>query len=176
MTKRPDSNEAAELPGDAHSIFGPLEPSDWQPLGNEGLVVADRKQAAGSADPAEQTESKAGEPVPGDYVKLHLVGRLEDGTVVDDHHSPESGNALHVLWMTRQMVIGLELGLQGMRAGDRRTVRVPPHLGYGFKKMEKMGVPRNAVLLYDIELLAVGDEAEPPPKSLFEQARELLFT
>lgn len=66
--------------------------------------------------------------------------------------------------------------MQGMRVGDRRTVRVPPHLGYGYKRVARLGIPKNSVLLYDVELLAVGDDAVPPPKSFLEQARELLFT
>lgn len=93
--KEPEIPNPAELPGDPGSVFGPLSPSEWELLGSEGLVVANRGSAAGSS------AGEGAEPVPGDYIKLHLVGRLEDGTVVDDDHSPEKGVALHVLWMTR---------------------------------------------------------------------------
>jgi len=162
VSRREKEKRTVQLAGDPHSVYGELSASEWVPLGEEGLVVASR----GTTDA--ETIGAGSEPIPGDYIKLHLVGRLEDGTVVDSEHAPGSGNAMHVLWLTRQMVIGLEMGIQGMRVGERRTVRVPPHLGFGQRRNDAMGVPRNAVLLYDVELLAVGDEAVPPAKSIFE--------
>ena len=54
----------------------------------------------------------------------------------------------------REVIAGLESGVEGMRVGGRRRVRVSPHLGYGDRGVPGV-VPAGAVLLFDVELLAV---------------------
>jgi FKBP-type peptidyl-prolyl cis-trans isomerase len=56
----------------------------------------------------------------------------------------------------REVIAGLESGVEGMRAGGRRRVRVSPHLGYGDRGVPG-AVPVGAVLFFDVELLSVGD-------------------
>ncbi len=56
----------------------------------------------------------------------------------------------------REVIAGLESGVEGMRAGGRRRIRVSPHLGYGGRGVPGV-VPANAVLTFDVELLAVGE-------------------
>jgi FKBP-type peptidyl-prolyl cis-trans isomerase len=55
----------------------------------------------------------------------------------------------------RRVVAGLEKGVVGMRVGGTRRLRVSPHLGYGDRAVP--GVPANAVLNLEVELLAVED-------------------
>jgi hypothetical protein len=54
-----------------------------------------------------------------------------------------------------------DVGLQGMCVGERRLVDVPPALGFGEKGLPKRGVPPNARLLYDVELLAINALSTP---------------
>ena len=54
----------------------------------------------------------------------------------------------------RRVVAGLEVGVVGMRVGGLRRLRVSPHLGY--RDQAVPGVPANAVLTFEVELLAVG--------------------
>ena len=54
----------------------------------------------------------------------------------------------------REVIAGLESGVEGMRAGGRRRVRVSPYLGYGGRGVPGV-VPPGAVLLFDVELLSV---------------------
>lgn len=51
------------------------------------------------------------------------------------------------------IVSGLNEGVVGMRAGGRRRIVVPPDLGYGSYKVK--GLPREATLLYVVELVSV---------------------
>ncbi|MBY0231073.1 MAG: FKBP-type peptidyl-prolyl cis-trans isomerase [Gemmataceae bacterium] len=53
----------------------------------------------------------------------------------------------------RSVIAGLGLGVQGMRVGGKRRLRISPHLGYGDRAVP--GVPPNAVLLIEVELLSV---------------------
>jgi FKBP-type peptidyl-prolyl cis-trans isomerase len=59
----------------------------------------------------------------------------------------------------REVVAGLSRGVIGMRVGGLRRLRVSPHLGY--RDQAVPGVPPNAVLVFEVELLGVGSEAEP---------------
>lgn len=63
----------------------------------------------------------------------------------------------------RRVVAGLEYGVEGMRAGGRRRIRVGPHLGYGARGVPGR-VPANALLTFEVELLRV----EPPAPSRAE--------
>jgi FKBP-type peptidyl-prolyl cis-trans isomerase len=54
----------------------------------------------------------------------------------------------------RRVIAGLEKGVVGMRVGGIRRLRVSPHLGY--RDQTVPGVPANAVLTIELELLGVG--------------------
>ncbi len=56
----------------------------------------------------------------------------------------------------RVAIAGLEYGVEGMRVGGRRRIRVPPHLGYGEAGVPGR-IPPNALLFFDLELLEVFD-------------------
>ncbi|KAJ1617838.1 hypothetical protein T492DRAFT_605030, partial [Pavlovales sp. CCMP2436] len=56
-----------------------------------------------------------------------------------------------------EVIKGWDRGLQGMRVGGRRTLIVPPLLGYGSRgapgKGGSVGIPPNATLVFRVELL-----------------------
>ena len=54
----------------------------------------------------------------------------------------------------RSVVAGLEYGVQGMRVGGQRVIRVSPHLGYRDVGVPGV-VPADAVLVFEVELLEV---------------------
>ena len=53
----------------------------------------------------------------------------------------------------RRVVAGLEYGVEGMRVGGRRRLRVGPHLGYRDEGIPGV-VPANAVLEFDVTLVS----------------------
>jgi len=55
----------------------------------------------------------------------------------------------------KDVIQGWEQGLLEMRAGGKRTLIVPPHLGYGAKGASP-SIPPNAALIFDIEVLQAG--------------------
>jgi FKBP-type peptidyl-prolyl cis-trans isomerase FkpA len=56
----------------------------------------------------------------------------------------------------REVVAGLSRGVIGMRVGGMRRLRVSPHLGYRDRSVP--GVPPDAVLTFEVELLGVSPE------------------
>jgi FKBP-type peptidyl-prolyl cis-trans isomerase len=56
----------------------------------------------------------------------------------------------------RVAIAGLEYGVEGMRIGGRRRIRVPPHLAYREEGVAGK-IPPNALLFFDVELLEVRD-------------------
>ena len=56
----------------------------------------------------------------------------------------------------RDAIAGLEYGVEGMRVGGRRRVKVPPHLAYREQGVPGK-IPPNALLFFDVELLEVRD-------------------
>jgi peptidylprolyl isomerase/FKBP-type peptidyl-prolyl cis-trans isomerase FkpA len=64
-------------------------------------------------------------------------------------------NPLQFRLGTRQVVRGLEKGLEGMRVGGEREITIPPELGYG-KNGSGNVIPPNATLVFSVQLLGVG--------------------
>ncbi|KAI3863394.1 hypothetical protein MKX03_018698 [Papaver bracteatum] len=51
------------------------------------------------------------------------------------------------------VIDGLNIGINGMRAGDKRRLTIPPSMGYGSKGCQ--GVPTNAWLVYEVNVVEV---------------------
>ena len=52
----------------------------------------------------------------------------------------------------RRVIPGLEYGVEGMRSGGKRRIRVGPHLAYGVTGVPD-SIPKNAVLEFRVSLL-----------------------
>jgi FKBP-type peptidyl-prolyl cis-trans isomerase len=54
----------------------------------------------------------------------------------------------------RETIAGLSYGIEGMRVGGRRRIAIGPRLAYGMAGLP-VRIPPNAVLIFEVELLAV---------------------
>ena len=78
----------------------------------------------------EITEGDGDEATAGATVSVHYVG-VAHSTGEEFDASYNRGEPLKFRLGVGQVIQGWDQGLQGMRVGGRRTITIPPHLGYG---------------------------------------------
>jgi len=93
-------------------------------------------------------------------VAVHYTGWLYDENATDfkgeKFDSSYDRKRPFVFSLGNKAVIdGWEKGLLGMKAGGKRTLIIPPHMGYGSRGAGS-SIPPNAALVFDIELLKAG--------------------
>lgn len=88
-------------------------------------------------------------PAASDQVKVHYRGTLIDGTQFDSSYDR---NEPAVFGVT-QVINGWTEALQLMKKGAKWQLFIPPNLAYG--PSGRPGIPPNAVLLFDVELLEI---------------------
>ena len=89
--------------------------------------------------------------VPGQHVSIRESTALADGTIV--FTNLEDGKPLKFLLGGNQVIAGVDEGVTGMRAGERRKLIVPPKLSKRSTYPE--GLSPDATLYYDIELVEI---------------------
>jgi hypothetical protein len=109
-------------------------------------------------------------PVRGEMVQIRFRGELADGTEFDSNL--DAKNPLSYRHGRGFVVWGLEEGVDGMAAGGTRKIIVPPHIGYGFKRVGK--IPPNSELHFTVTLVAVGEEVKEPERSTWEKIKAYL--
>ena len=84
-------------------------------------------------------------------VAVHYQGRLDDGTVFDDSH--KRGEPISFTLGRGQVIKGWDQGIEGMAVGEKKTLTIPPELGYGAQGAGDV-IPPNATLTFDVELVS----------------------
>ena len=106
----------------------------------EGLKVTDEVEGTGEG------------VVAGDQVTVNYIGTFEDGTIFDA--STNQGGPVSFMIGVGQVIQGWEQGLIGMKEGGKRTLVIPPSLGYGDTGVEGI-IPGNSTLIFTVELLDI---------------------
>jgi len=131
---------AAGLAGAFVSIFA-LTPAAAQ---TAGLQVQDTKVGTGAS------------PKTGQTCVMHYTGWLyqngQKGKKFDS--SLDRGEPFEFKIGTRQVIAGWDQGVATMKVGGKRTLIIPPELGYGARGAGGV-IPPNATLMFEVELLDV---------------------
>ncbi len=95
-------------------------------------------------------------PKPGQTCVMHYTGWLYEngkkGAKFDS--SLDRGQPFEFPIGRQQVIAGWDEGVATMKVGGKRTLIIPPALGYGARGAGGV-IPPNATLIFDVELLAV---------------------
>jgi peptidylprolyl isomerase len=109
-----------------------------------GLQIIDTKTGTGAT------------PHTGQTCVMHYTGWLyQDGAKGKKFDSSlDRGEPFEFVIGTHQVIAGWDEGVATMKVGGKRTLIIPPNLGYGARGAGGV-IPPNATLMFDVELLAV---------------------
>jgi len=105
------------------------------------------------------TDSKVGTgatPKSGQTCVMHYTGWLYQNGVKGKKFdsSVDRGEPFEFVIGQKQVIAGWDEGVSTMKVGGKRTLIIPPALGYGARGAGG-AIPPNATLMFDVELLTV---------------------
>ena len=122
-------------------------------------AIAQEAKPVELADGLKYTDAKIGdgsEAQKGYIVAVQYTGWLykngNKGAKFDS--SLDRGQPFAFALSAGQVIRGWDEGVAGMKVGGKRTLIIPPELGYGARGAGGV-IPANATLIFDIELLKV---------------------
>jgi peptidylprolyl isomerase len=109
-----------------------------------GLQITDTKVGTGAS------------PKPGQNCVMHYTGWLYENGVKGKKFdsSVDRGQPFEFPIGQGQVIAGWDEGVASMKVGGKRTLIIPPALGYGARGAGGV-IPPNATLIFDVELLGV---------------------
>ncbi len=155
LTEPPKEDISGDTPPEAKAANAPGMGSanKVQPLHEAQAAAAAEKEAPpGKLEIKEVSPGKGPEAKEGDTVSVHYTGKLTDGKEFDS--SKKSGKPLDFVIGQHRVIKGWEQGITGMKAGQKRTLTIPPDLAYGARGFPPV-IPANATLVFDVELVKI---------------------
>ena len=109
-----------------------------------GLQIVDSKVGTGAT------------PTPGQTCVMHYTGWLYENGVKGKKFdsSVDRGTPFEFPIGKGRVIRGWDEGVATMKVGGKRTLIIPPELGYGARGAGGV-IPPNATLIFDVELLSV---------------------
>lgn len=100
----------------------------------------------------EDTQEGTGEAVKsGDTIVIHYKGTLTNGTTFDSSY--DRGQPFETTIGVGQVIEGWDKGIIGLKVGGKRTLTIPPDMGYGERAAGD--IPPNSTLIFEVELLQI---------------------
>lgn len=149
------ASAAAQPPADV----GETRDADWHNRQQLHILSLDagegwRRTASGLAwRRVSEERPEAPRPSPDDSVTIHYVGTFLDGREFDSSRA----RGEPATFPLPRLIRGWQDGVPLMRVGERFEFAIPWQLAYGAEG--RRTIPGGATLLFDIELLGIG---EPP--------------
>src|ERR1700724_874123 len=109
-----------------------------------GLQIIDTKAGTGAS------------PKTGQTCVMHYTGWLYENGVKGKKFdsSVDRGQPFEFPIGTHRVIAGWDEGVATMKVGGKRTLIIPPQLGYG-ERGAGSAIPPNATLIFDVELIGI---------------------
>ncbi len=88
----------------------------------------------------------------GQTAVVHYTGKLTNGTIFDS--SVTRGTPFEFPLGAGMVIKGWDLGVLGMKVGEKRMLTIPADLGYG-ERGAGSAIPPNATLVFEVELIGI---------------------
>lgn len=137
-------------PGDRY-VFSKIEPTVKVTRTPEGVTIL--VFAEGEGEPIKD----------GQLATVHYTGYIDDGYSFDS--SRKRAQPMTFRW-PGQMIPGWNLGMTGLKKGERRRIIVPGELGYGERGNPQARIGPNQRLTFDIECVLLQEapaQSQPSP-------------
>lgn len=133
----------AELPLAPDTLLSNVGTQPWK-LFTDGIFFIDEKKGTGLTLTA------------GMRAKIHYTGWLLQGKKFSS--SKDLGKPMDIILGTGKLIKGFEVGLEGLKPGAVRWLKISPFMAYGNTPLTT--IPPNSTLIFRVELLSVvSDEA-----------------
>lgn len=117
-------------------------------------VAVEAKTLSGGTRVEDVLVGKGQEAAPGRLVTVHYTGWLyQGGKRTKKFDSSVGSEPFTFLLGAGEVIKGWDDGVVGMKVGGKRTLILPPAMGYGSEGDET--IPANSWLIFDIQLLKV---------------------
>jgi FKBP-type peptidyl-prolyl cis-trans isomerase FkpA len=145
----PTRRSALKIVGFAFFCLGmaiPLQPAHCAPTELEVL---------------EHTPGTGAEVQRGWFATIRYTGWIYDEQAANQKgaqfiNSDDKGRPVTFVYGYKRALPGIEKGMEGMKVGARRTLVIPPKLGFASSRQHPPeGMPRDAALVIELELLDV---------------------
>ena len=112
-------------------------------LEEQGLEIEIQRQGQGQGEEVQV----------GDDISVNYIGLLKNGTKFDSSYDRQEPFEFTV--GIGQVIPGWDLGILGMKIGERRKLIIPSELGYGKTGVPNSPIGPNAILIFEVELLEI---------------------
>ncbi|MEK6211656.1 MAG: FKBP-type peptidyl-prolyl cis-trans isomerase [Pseudomonadota bacterium] len=125
------------------------------------MTLAPAHSAPTELEVIEHTPGDGAEVRRGWFATIRYTGWIYDEQAADGKgaqfiNSDDKGRPVTFVYGYKRALPGMEKGMEGMKVGARRTLIIPPKLGFaGSRQNPPDGMPRDAALVIDLELLDV---------------------
>ena len=132
-------------------------------MGVPGMCYT-RKEILRGAPPPEEGEEEPHGVERGDTVTCHAAGFLQQGNNnfwstrtrrTDENGDEKEGEPFEYIAGRGKVIRGWDMGVMGMKVGEVRALMVPAKEAYKEEGYPRWGIPPNADLRYEIEVLSI---------------------